>query len=79
MRKVFDSVNSGDGVAAARGKQARLDIMVRTFQPLVVLRALLRRWRRDESRCLLPQDHYTPDIVTSEIEKRVQVPAAPYH
>ena len=29
MRKVFDSVNTGDGVAAARGKQARLDIQVR--------------------------------------------------
>jgi hypothetical protein len=28
MRKVFDSVNSGDGVAEARGKQARLDVMV---------------------------------------------------
>jgi hypothetical protein len=30
MRKVFDSVNSGDGVAEARGKQARLDVMVCT-------------------------------------------------
>ena len=30
MRKVFDSVNTGDGVAAARGKQARLDIQART-------------------------------------------------
>jgi hypothetical protein len=29
MRKVFDSVNTGDGVAAARGQQARLDVMVR--------------------------------------------------
>ena len=31
MRKVFNSVNSGDGVAAARAKQARLDVMVRSI------------------------------------------------
>jgi glycosyltransferase involved in cell wall biosynthesis len=28
MRKVYDSVNSGDGIASSRGRRARLDIMV---------------------------------------------------
>jgi hypothetical protein len=64
MRKVFDSVNTGDGVAAARGKQARLDIQARTrtsaqgLPPCVTLAA---------------QDQYTPELVAAEIEKRVQV------
>jgi hypothetical protein len=68
MRKVYDSVNSGDGVAAARGKQARMDIMVRWSGSCCagccgggVMR-------------LLPQDKYTPEAVASEMEKRVQVP-----
>ena len=72
MRKVYDSVNSGDGVAAARGKQARMDIMVRCSG-------------RCCARCcccccccccvmrLLAQDKYTPEAVASEMEKRVQV------
>jgi hypothetical protein len=68
MRKVYDSVTSGDGVAAARGKQARLDIMV--------------RWSACCAGCCccgvmrsLPQDKYTPEAVASEMEKRVQVPS----
>jgi hypothetical protein len=66
MRKVYDSVNSGDGVAAARGKQARIDIMVRLSCECC-------------ARCcccvmrLPPQDKYTPEAVASDMEKRVQV------
>jgi hypothetical protein len=40
MRKVFNSVNSGDGVAAARGKQARLDIMVRACTASLLVSSL---------------------------------------
>jgi hypothetical protein len=67
MRKVYDSVNSGDGVAAARGKQARMDIMVRWSGSCCAgcCCGVMR---------LPPQDKYTPEAVASEMEKRVQVP-----